>query len=185
VSAEATKKANATLGFLRRNLRHYPTGCKRSAYRSLVRSVLEYGAIVWDPYAKKDIDALERVQRGAARFITGDYRSRTPGSIQKLLKKLDLPTLQDRRKQLRLCFFYKVVEELVPAIPPQNFLVRFVLSNIIDTYIRNNDRCYSIKPCKTDQFRNSFFLSYCCRVECPGQQCRQRWIGRQLQDTVN
>jgi hypothetical protein len=169
--AKATKKANATLGFLRRNLRHCPTGCKRSAYLSLVRSVLEYGAIVWDPYTKKDIDALERVQRGAARFITGDYRSRTPGSIQKLLKKLDLPTLQDRRKQLRLCFFYKVVEGLVPAIPPQNFLVPqksgrlirsnrdpgFVSNNIIDTYTRNNDRCYSIKPCKTDQFRNSFF----------------------------
>jgi hypothetical protein len=110
------------------------------------------------------------VQRGAARFITGDYRSRTPGSIQKLLKKLDLPTLQDRRKHLRLCFFYKVVEGLVPAISPQNFLVPqkpgrlirskrdlgFVSSNIIHTYIRNNDRCYSIKPCKTDQFRNSF-----------------------------
>jgi hypothetical protein len=113
------------------------------------------------------------VQRGTARFITGDYRSRTPGSIQKLLKKLDLQTLQDRRKQLRLCFFYKVVEGLVPAIPPQNFLVpqksgrlirskrdpSFVSSNIIDTYIRNNDRCYSIKPCKIDQFRNSFFFT--------------------------
>jgi hypothetical protein len=32
------------------------------------------GAIIWDPYAKKDIDVLERMQRDA-HFITGDYRT--------------------------------------------------------------------------------------------------------------
>ena len=69
------KKANSTLGFLRRNLRKCYTKCKKTAYLSLVRSVLEYGSIVWDPHQKKDIDALERIQRSAARFITGDYRS--------------------------------------------------------------------------------------------------------------
>ena len=59
------KKANASLGFLRRNLRHLPTTCKKTAYLALVRSVLEYGAIIWDPHTKKDIDQLERVQRCA------------------------------------------------------------------------------------------------------------------------
>ena len=64
-----------------------------------------------------------------------------------------------------------MVEGLLPAIPHENFvrhqkpgrLVRpkrdsdFVSSNIIDTYIRNNDRGYNTKPCRTDQYRNSFF----------------------------
>jgi hypothetical protein len=47
-----TMKANATLRFLRRNLKYCPKDCKKTAYISLVhvRSTMEYGAIVWDPY---------------------------------------------------------------------------------------------------------------------------------------
>ena len=61
-----SKKANSTLGFLRRNLRHCPLPCRKNAYLTLVRSKLEYGSVVWDPYLKNDIDRLERVQRSAA-----------------------------------------------------------------------------------------------------------------------
>ena len=42
-------KANRTLGFLRRNLASYPRGVKESAYKGLVRPILEYGCSVWDP----------------------------------------------------------------------------------------------------------------------------------------
>jgi len=49
--------------------------CRRNAYLSLVRSVIEYSAIVWDPYLQLDIDRLDRVQRQGVRFITRDYRS--------------------------------------------------------------------------------------------------------------
>jgi hypothetical protein len=170
--AKITKKANSTLGFLRRNLHRCPTSCRRGTYLSLIRSSLEYGSIIWDPYNKKDINTLEQVQRRAARFITGDYRSRKTGCVQRLLTRLKLPTLQDRRQHLRLVYFYKVVEGLVPALPSENFLkplgssrlVRstrnndFVTTNPIENYTRNNNRCYTIQPCKTDQFRNSFFI---------------------------
>ena len=49
------KKANSTLGFLRRNLRQCPPKLKELAYNSLVRSVLEYACCVWDPHLVKDI----------------------------------------------------------------------------------------------------------------------------------
>ena len=98
--AKICKKANSTVGFLMRNLRNCPSGCKRNAYLSLVRSVLECGATLWDPYLQKDISKLEQVQRKAARFVSGDYKSRTAGSMQKLLWKLDLPPLQVHRHQL-------------------------------------------------------------------------------------
>ena len=90
--AKTARKANAVLALLRRNLSFCPENCKRTAYIALVRSIMEYGAIVWDPYLKKDIDSLERVQRRGARFITKDYRSRDPGSMTQMLKNLDLPT---------------------------------------------------------------------------------------------
>ena len=90
------KKANSTLGSLRRNLHHCPQPCRKNAYLALVRSKVEYGSIIWDTYLQTDIDRLERVQRSAARFITVDYRSRQEGCITKMLQDLDLPTLQER-----------------------------------------------------------------------------------------
>ena len=58
--SKITKKANSTLGFLRRNLRGFHEDQKRMSYIALVRSVLEYGSVVWDPYTRGNIDRLER-----------------------------------------------------------------------------------------------------------------------------
>ena len=58
-----SKKVKSTLGFIRRNLRHCPMPCRKNAYLALVRSILEYGSVVWDPYPKNDIDRLERESR--------------------------------------------------------------------------------------------------------------------------
>ena len=115
------KKANASLGFLRRSLSHLSKTCKKTAYLAVVRSVLEYGAI-WDPSTKKDIDQLKRVQRCAVRFITKDYNSPSPGCMTCLTRNLNLPLLKERRKQQRHCFFYKVDEGLIPALPSEYFL---------------------------------------------------------------
>ena len=119
-----TKKANSTLGFIRRNLRRCPTACKKTAYLAPVRPILEYGAIIWDPYQKQDISKMERIQSNAVSFIARDYKSKTPGSATSLLTKYDLPTLQERREDLWLTFLYKykVVGGLVPAIPPEKYL---------------------------------------------------------------
>lgn len=167
-----TKKANSTLGFLRRNLRRCPPNCRQQAYLSLIRPSLEYGAVVWDPYLKKDIEGLERVQRKASRFITGDFRSYTPGSVTRLLEKTELQPLQQRRKQLRLSLFYRVVEGTVPALPMQQFLeeqrqgrrIRAVQHsdhhsvNIVSGYARNNSRPFIVPYGRTEQFRSSFFV---------------------------
>ena len=76
------KRAGSTLGFIRHNLRNSPQECRCLAYIALVRSTIEYGAVVWGPYAKQDIDRLERIQRQAARFITRDYKSRSGLHVQ-------------------------------------------------------------------------------------------------------
>ena len=110
-------KANSTLGLIRRNLAKCPHQCRKTAYTSLVRSTLQYASTVWDPYYEKDIQALERTQRKAARFITGDYHSRESGCMTRMLKELELSTLQQRRKEDRLCLLYKISRGLVPAIP--------------------------------------------------------------------
>ena len=167
-----TKRASSTLGFVRRNLRSCPEHCRRTAYTSLIRPSLEYAASVWDPHTQTEIDRLEKVQRRAARFIKNDYCSRTPGCVTTMLSDLKLPPLQLRRQQLRLSFFYKVVEGLVPAMPPAQFLspVRaskrlikaktfqgFQTTNIISKHQILNSRGFQIFPTQTDTFEHSFF----------------------------
>jgi hypothetical protein len=79
---------------------------------------MEYGATIWNPYLKGDIDKLERIQNRGIRFIKKDYRSREPGSITTMKRQLELETLEERQHSVRLILLYKVVEGLVPALPP-------------------------------------------------------------------
>ena len=64
-----SKKANSTLGFLRRNLRKTPKNIKEQAYRTYVRPTLEYSSSLWDPHIKDQASQIEMVQRRAARFL--------------------------------------------------------------------------------------------------------------------
>ena len=108
------KKADATLGFLRRNLRNVPEAFRKTAYVTLVRSIMEYGATTWNPYLKGDIEKLERIQNRAIRFVKKDYKSRETGAITRMREDLEIETLEKRRLSLRLILMYKVVEGLVP-----------------------------------------------------------------------
>ena len=57
------------------------------------------------------IDAIERVQRRAARFATNKYRNTF--SVGNMLQHLEWRSLQDRRKDSRLNMFYKIVNDKV------------------------------------------------------------------------
>ena len=61
-------RATKTLNFLRRNLYKCSQEVKASAYISIVRPLMEYASIVWDPYQITYINILEGIQRRAARW---------------------------------------------------------------------------------------------------------------------
>ncbi len=82
-------KANSTLGFLCRNLKYCPESLQGIAYINLVRSKQEYACIVWDPYMRKDIDKIEKVQCKGARFVKREYGQYTSIYIQGLLSDLE------------------------------------------------------------------------------------------------
>ncbi len=166
-----TKTANYTMGFLHRNLRQCTRQCRRTAYISLVRSILEYGAIIWDPHCRKDIDKLEKVQHRAARFITGDYRTREKGCVTSMLKDLHLQSLEDRRRDKRLTFLYKLSKKLVPAIHSDQYLTpvrprrqirarkfeNYQSANIIERQATNHNQCFTPPRSTTEQYKHSFF----------------------------
>lgn len=92
------------LCYLRHKLKHAPAETRLIAYTSLVRPKLEYAAIVWDPYTKTNIDALERIQRKAIRFIFSKYRP--SDSPSDLMTVHNIQPLQLRRKIHRLKFLF-------------------------------------------------------------------------------
>ena len=67
------KKANAVLGFVRRNFKSCSRKIKEDLYFTYVKPVLEYAAAVWAPHTRRSINKLEFVQRRAARFVMNNY----------------------------------------------------------------------------------------------------------------
>ena len=118
-------KANKTLGFLRRNLHIGSTKIKEQAYKSLVRPLCEYACPVWDPYEKTDINAVEMIQRRAARYVRNNYRNRS--SVGAMLLDLGWQSLEERRYEARLYLLYKIYHGMVAVdgekylIPPRRF----------------------------------------------------------------
>ena len=100
-----------------------PQECWHLPYITLISSSLEYGATVSDPHLKQDVDHLERVQHQAAHFIKRDYRTRETGCMGCMLQELNLPPLQERRKQQWLTTPFKTMEGYIPAMPPENLLM--------------------------------------------------------------
>ena len=105
---------------MRRNLKGCSEKLKQTAYFSLIRSFLEYGATVWDPYQKYNSDKVERVQRRAARLVKSGYL-RYP-RVSDMLDVLGWPPLSQRRQEDRLILFYKIINGLA-QVPFEGALV--------------------------------------------------------------
>ena len=60
---KTAQRANTTSAFLHRNIRTCPRKTKHIAYTTLVRPILEYASIIWDPPTDTNIHKLEMVQR--------------------------------------------------------------------------------------------------------------------------
>ena len=119
-----TKKANSTLGFLKRNIRRCPIkqqtdGIHCSCGLCLRIRSHSVGSI---PSRGEDIDKLERIQHRSARFITGDYRCSHPGCVTIMLNNLILGLLEHRRRDQRVVkCMYQTVKGSIPALPSETF----------------------------------------------------------------
>jgi len=110
-------KANRALWFIRRNLHRCSKIIKQQMYIAFVRPQLEYACAVWDTHIKSDIQKLEMVQRRAARFVVNNY-NRSEGTVTSILNELNWPSLQERRKNIRLAIMYKIhVNDIAIPIP--------------------------------------------------------------------
>ena len=69
----AASKGNQVLGMIRRNITYKEKSSivGLPLYKAIVRPHLEYCIQTWNPYLRKDIDMLEKMQRRPTKLITG------------------------------------------------------------------------------------------------------------------
>ena len=147
--AKITGKANRSLNFISRNLYDCPQNIKDTAYKSLVRPNLEYASPVWDPHLKKEIASLEKIQRKAARFVTGEYSWEE--SVTNMLSTLDWPTLNQRRFVARQTTLWKAINKktaipVPPYIKPSRTQSRGYSHTLLNVSTRTDSYKYSFFP---------------------------------------
>ena len=145
-----TKKASATLGFLHRNLNRCPSFIKTFCYKSLIIPILEYACTVWDPYTRKVINKIDKIQRRAARFTKNNYSWST--SVTGLINDLNWQNLQTRRSNLKLIMMFKITRNLV-SIPKSHYLIPCTSST------RHHSSTYKLPYSRVNSHLFSFFLS--------------------------
>ncbi|KAL4083128.1 hypothetical protein QTP88_028458 [Uroleucon formosanum] len=105
-------RALKSLGFVMRTMNEFKLfGSLKTVYCSLVRSMLEYASVLWDPFVVTDSCHLERVQR---RFLSSAaYMLKIvhpPHDYTPVLRALGLTSLADRRVKANLAFLKKLID---------------------------------------------------------------------------
>ena len=143
---QTAKKANNTRAFLQRNLRMAQTCVKKQAYESLVRPILEYSGVVWDPHTAVDNNKLEMVQRRYARYMYKDY-GRT-SSVTSMLKNIGWEQLEERRAKSRVTMLYRIINDLVDI--PDDHLLQTPTT-------RRSNAAFRVPYARTLAYQRSFF----------------------------
>lgn len=118
-------KARGVLGFIKRWAKEFTDPyVTKQLYISLVRPILEYGSIIWDPSYKVYIERIESVQKQFLLFcLRGlQWNPLNLPSYKSRLALIKLPTLKSRRTMLSVSFVLNIING--------NVCSDFLLSNI-------------------------------------------------------
>lgn len=78
-------------------------------YTSYVRSKLEFGSVIWEPYQEVYCDDLESVQKNFLMYLLSGTNKIWPHKLlpyEERCEKVGLDTFKNRRKQLNLIFAF-------------------------------------------------------------------------------
>ena len=127
-------KANRNLGLIFRTFTYMDKEMFLNLYKSIIRPHVEYAVTVCTPLYKKEMVAIENVQRRATKLV----RTISHLTYQERLKCLGLPSLAYRRERADLVEVYKIMNG-ISDVDKEKF---FTISNYTAT------RGHSIKFAK-------------------------------------
>jgi len=112
-----TSKSFRVLGFIRRHSVNFSSAnCLLALYKALVRSVIEYGSVVWSPYTAVDISRIDRVQNCFMRFAGYCLNiPHEPHNYRPVSQALRLDSLSARRDNFGIAFIQRLIEGRVDA----------------------------------------------------------------------
>ena len=142
-------KARKVLGLLYRRFYGYADNdTLKQLYLSLVRPHLDYACQIWDPHLAKDKVQLENVQKFACKLASRQWDA----GYQELLDLFELPTLEERRLELKLGLLFKMLHKMC-YFPEDSFTA---LRNYCP---RRNAHCLqlSVPFAHTNSYMYSFF----------------------------
>lgn len=106
------------LGFIIRNSHNFREKLTLTTlYNSYVRSKLEFGAIIWSPFYKRQIKQIEKVQTKFIRYLDYKMSGVYPNliSYRHLLNTYDIDSLEMRRQLAGVIFLYQVIHYKVES----------------------------------------------------------------------
>ena len=124
-------KASKRLFVLRKHKNILPRQALEKIYTTMIRPILEYGDVIYDNASLSIGQSLENIQRQAAIACTGAYRHT---KHKTLLSEVGWETFSSRRRQHKLCLFFKIFKHIYPG-----YLFRFLVFSANSGYnLRNN-----------------------------------------------
>ena len=115
--AKIVKRANRLLGMIRRTITSKTKTNIMNLYKTLIRPILDYGAAVWSPHQKGDIQKLEKVQRRATKLI----KTIRNLPYEERLKRCKLMSLESRRRRYDLIETFKIMKRIYKVDPTKLF----------------------------------------------------------------
>lgn len=159
--AATIAKAFAILGFIKRNTKYFTdVYCLKSLYCTLVRSILEYGVLVWAPYHAVHKHHIERIQRNFLRFALRQLPWNDPIRLPPYEHRsalIHLPTLESRRILLQRLFVFDIMRDNVDC----PLLLSNILLNVPPRRTRRAD--FLRNPLHRTLFGQNNPFDVCCR----------------------
>jgi hypothetical protein len=150
-------RARRMLGFVMRTGKHFESPFTfTTLYNALVRSIVEYATVIWNPHTAQQKIQVERIQHKFLSFISAkcfNRRSHEDVNYAEIEGKLRLDTLETRRKFAEVKF---TVNSFNGIIDGQTFLQNFVLNNQQRFEMRSN-KVFAPVASRTNSGRFSVF----------------------------
>lgn len=112
-------KAYGVLCFMKRWAKEFTDPyTTKQLFTSLVRPILEYGSVVWDPQYDYYVNKIESVQKQFLLFCLRNLHWASGyelPSYNSRLNLIKLPTLKSRRTMMNTMMVYKIIRGVVPS----------------------------------------------------------------------